>query len=352
MQKDSQQRTDTAQHVVSVFNTQTKSFQRTYLKPIDTPAQLIRIEIVQATLPAAINTGDLKMSAVISTVENIAEVVNRMPSVSMAKLWGPDNTPTHHFGLFRDDNFECIGNAVRKNYVPHTIDDVVALTEAAIHTWGNLDCRVSTHFDNGHYVVVAPSKKYQREAFQRGDYVHPRFVVRAGYDGKAFKATLATYVHKCSNLVLISAQDSYSVSIRHSSKLRERMPELIDQFSTLGASWESMVAEIAAMQQRELDVATFLRQVFPLPSTPTSRIVNNYDARIRSIVNRIARERNQVGKAIGNLEKATAWKLYNGVQGYYQHDARRRGNPELLERALSTFRQAEVSTALQLALAT
>ena len=68
-----------------------------------------------------------------STTNNALETVQNTFDFSVDKfpLYGPDNMPTPHFGLFRSDNSECVGKSVSARYVPHNTDDILAITEAA-----------------------------------------------------------------------------------------------------------------------------------------------------------------------------------------------------------------------------
>ena len=52
-------------------------------------------------------------------------------SVDKFPLYGPDNMATPHFGLFKSDTMECVGKTVSARYVPHTTEDILAITEAA-----------------------------------------------------------------------------------------------------------------------------------------------------------------------------------------------------------------------------
>ena len=78
----------------------------------------------------------------ISTVDNALETVQNTFDFSVDKfpLYGPDNMPTSHFGLFKSDSGECVGKTVSARYVPHTTDDILAITEAAAEAFEGGPC--------------------------------------------------------------------------------------------------------------------------------------------------------------------------------------------------------------------
>ena len=68
------------------------------------------------------------------TTQTISEIVAEKFNFSVDKfpLSGPDNMKTPFYGLFRSDTLDVVHDAsVTARYIPHTTDDVVALTEAA-----------------------------------------------------------------------------------------------------------------------------------------------------------------------------------------------------------------------------
>ncbi|MEM9354601.1 MAG: DUF932 domain-containing protein [Pseudomonadota bacterium] len=270
------------------------------------------------------------------------------------RMTGPDNLATPHFGLFRDDRTEdaCVGNAVRANYVPHTRDDVAAMSEAVVDAMGGVDYKIACHWNHGHNVTIGPTKEYRASVINDRDSIWPRFVLNAGYGGRAFSASLGLYRDVCSNLQMVrSAGQSISASIRHTSGLRPRIADLIEQFQGLLAEWQGVVTTAQEMQSRTLAVDEYLAEVFPKIGSDNKRESDNARRRIRSVVMRVSRERQRLGLAMGDLGQATAWELYNGVQGYAQHEMPRRGNPSQYERALKSLDESIVAKAMELSLA-
>ena len=168
---------------------------------------------------------------------NVAETVrNAFPfDVCKLPLSGPDNATTPHYGLFRDDTGDCVGVAVKRGYMPHTTDDVVALAEAAAEGFG-ADCEITAGFSDGHKVVIGPTKEHRRAVYGTTDNIFPRFILAAGYDGRAFSASLGMYRDLCDNLQLVTpaGQSLAAERLHHTRQLRDRMPQLIETFSPTG----------------------------------------------------------------------------------------------------------------------
>jgi hypothetical protein len=194
--------------------------------------------------------------------------------------------------------------------------------------------------------------------FGTSDNIWPRLLIRAGYDGRAFNASLGYYRDACSNLSMIRtvAGRAVAASIRHTSHLRERLSELRDTFARLAAGWDSVVETARRMDAQQVNFAEFLRQVYPLPSDATERTRRSAERRVESIIRRIVRERQHTGRSdlrIGTdaTYLVSAWEAFNGVQGFVQHDMSRHGRPDDYTRAIIALDDAAVSRALELATA-
>lgn len=273
-------------------------------------------------------------------------------TVDRFPLSGPDGLRTPFYGLFRSDTLAPVGNPVRKTYEQHTVDDISALAEAAAAGFDGVPVQVSTAWRDGEVVVIAPTANYRREAFDAGDTVWPRLIISAGYGGSAFCAQLGVYRDVCRNLQIVrEAGHSFSRRIRHTARLRERMPSLIDTFRELANGFDRQLETIAAMQQRQVDLGAFIAKVYPLANNASNRTVNSHRDRCRAIVSRIYTERQRLGRGLGSMELASAWEAYQGVQGYVQHTQRRHGHPSQIERALIALDEPAVARALELALA-
>ena len=271
-------------------------------------------------------------------------------TVDKFPLAGPDGLKTPLYGLFRSDTMEFVGKPCSKHYVAHQSDDVLALVESAGEAFegvGDVQC----HFRDGHYVSIAPSKSERRAIYGTSDNIFPRFIVNAGYDGRAFSAIMGFYRDACSNLAMMRQVEGTSVSIRHGSGLREKMDDLIQTFSVLRESWATLGDVIAELQTREVRMADFLDEVYGQPNEDSKRAITVHKNRTKSIWTRLNRERFMTQRPTMQDDRVSAWEAYNAVQGYVQHDATRKGSPSDFARIIQASNDSAVKKAESLALA-
>lgn len=247
---------------------------------------------------------------------NFDFTVNKFP------LSGPDNMKTPFYGMFRSDTSENVGGTVKRGYVPHQSEDVVALTEAAAAAFDD-NIRVGCHFKNGHYVNICPSDETRKSIFGKNDNIFPRVIIRAGYDGQAFSATMGYYRDLCRNLAMMRSVKSTCVRVRHSSNLRTKMDDLIQTFSTVRESWADLYTVIGELETRPVKIAEFMDQIYGQPDPNSKRGVTVHRKRTEAIVNRIMRERYESNRQTVISGEVSAWEAWNGIQGYVQHDATR-----------------------------
>ena len=273
-------------------------------------------------------------------------------TVDKFPLSGPDGLKTPLYGLFRSDTMEFVGKPCSKHYVAHQSDDVMALVESAGEAFegvGDVQC----HFRDGHYVSIAPSRDQRRAIYGTSDNIFPRFIVNAGYDGRAFSAIMGFYRDACSNLAMMRQIEGTSVSIRHGSGLREKMDDLIQTFSVLRESWATLGDVIAELQTREVRMTDFLDQVYGQPDPDSKRGVTVHKNRTEAIFRRLSRERFTTGRGTMDSQfNVSAWEAYNAVQGYVQHDATRKGSPSDFARIIQASNDSAVKKAESLVLAT
>jgi len=261
------------------------------------------------------------------TADAIAQVRDTFNfTVEKFPLSGPDGMKTPFYGLFRSDNGQSVGNAVTQRYRTHQTDDVLAITEAAITALEDENVKVKTHFRDGHYVEYAPSNAERKAIYGTEDNIFPRFLLRAGYDGRAFTVSLGWYRDLCSNLHMPrSIGNAVSRSIRHTSSLRSKMDELVNDFAQLGKGWEAVQAAVVRMESREVILTDFLKEVYGDPDSDSKRAVTVHKNRTEAIVRRLLGEQVRSGRPqMGGDFRVSAWEAFNAVQGYVQHEATRK----------------------------
>jgi hypothetical protein len=235
--------------------------------------------------------------------------------------------------------------------VPHTTDDVVALVEAA-QTVFDGEHQAKCHWRKGHYVSLMPDKSHRKAIFGTKDNVFPRMLIRAAYDGKAFRATLGVFRDACLNLMELQKVSGITVNIRHSGDLRKKMDELIDDFSQFDGGWENIVNHINVMENRQVSMVNFLDGIYGRPDAGApQREVSIHRNRTEMILNRLMRERMKTGRPNPNeIARVTGWEAFNAVQGYVLHDASRSKNSTPFDRAILANRDKRVLKAEELAL--
>ena len=275
-------------------------------------------------------------------------------NVDKFPLSGPDGMTTPWYALFRSDTSEVVGNgSVTSRYVPHQTEDVLALVDAAGEAFdGKIDCR--THFRDGHYVSIQPTGHDRLKVYGEQDNVWPRIVINAGYDGRAFNATMGYYRDLCRNLAMLKRVDGTTVSIRHTSGLRGYMDSLISTFNTLRESWAGLSDIILQLQRAEIQMVDFLNEIYPQPETDSSkRAITVHQDRTEAIFKRLQTERFRSNRpTLGNDYKVSAWEAFNAIQGYVQHDAQsKKGFKSDFDRILRASRDANVKQAENLVMA-
>tara|TARA_R100000008_G_scaffold16323_1_gene8008 strand:- start:2551 stop:3477 length:927 start_codon:yes stop_codon:yes gene_type:complete len=279
----------------------------------------------------------------------------------LSAVMGTEVLPTDQYGLFRSDTGYLKGvKSVSPRYVPHTTDDVCALVDAAGEAFdGEIAC--NTHFRNGHYVSIQPTAEQRRSIYKDRDTdnVWPRVMINAGYDGKAFTATMGYFRDACSNLAMMRMVNGTTVSIRHTSGLRSNMDELIATFETLKNSWSTLTDVIDRLESTEVRMTDFLNQIYGQPSPEqlalaatgqAVRAVTTHQNRTEAIWKRLNKERNITGRP-AMVETVSAWEAYNAIQGFVQHDAQaKEGFKGDFDRILRASNSKEVRDAERLAL--
>jgi len=261
-----------------------------------------------------------------NTISAVQTVKNAFPfSVDKYPLTGPDNMPAGYYGLFRSDTESVVGGqSVAKGYTPHQTEDVVALVNAASKVFENP--RIDCTFNKGHIVNVIPSNDHRRAIYGTNDNIFPRLIITAGYDKKAFKATLGIYRDACSNLQMLSSVENTTVSIRHSSGLADKIDSLVKTFETLASSWDGMVDRMKAMEETKIYLPDFLNQVYPMDANTGARTRASMLKGTEAIFYRLQDERLKTQRptlARGDYT-VSAYEAYNAVQGYVEHDAQKR----------------------------
>ena len=258
--------------------------------------------------------------------------------------------PAGVYGLHRNDTGEPLDvGTVTSRYTPHQTEDVIALVDACESVFDE-SAQVRCHFNNGHYVSVAPSDEYRRSIYEGRDNIFPRLMIRGGFNKTAFSVTLGMYRDACSNLAMLrSVKETYQ-TIRHTSGLRLAMDELVGQFQTLKEGWQTLTNLVVSMEAAEVNLAEFLDQVYVPDPQADAKATRKAAKRTAKIVDRLNREAIRTGRQVGR-RNVSAWEAYNAVQGYQQWNATVRNARTPFDRILKASDCAQTRKAESLAIA-
>ena len=284
---------------------------------------------------------------IVSSFNEVSTVVSSVYNFSVDKfpLSGPDGLKTAHYGLFRSDTSENVGNAVSGKYVPHTVEDISTLVEAARQAFDG-ELSVTAHWNQGHQLILQPTRNAAATVYG-DDKIIPKLSIFGGFGGTGFKADLGFFRYTCSNLAFLSRVVGVSANIRHTLSMRDRIDNLVTRFATIRDSWQATQEQIAVMADRQLSITRFMAELFPKDLSATGRGLTVAEKRVETILGRLMLEREKLGMA--QADTASGWMLWNAVQGYTQHNATRKiANVDL--RGLATWDDPIVNRAEQLAL--
>ena len=267
--------------------------------------------------------------------------IDKRPLVALKDGWNAENglaqqaLQTGHFGLFRSDTNECVGNTVKENYVQHQSEDVIAATEAAATAFDG-EVEVLCHFKNAHLVHVRPTREHRVEIYGKVDNIFPVMGIRGGLDGRGFQAWLGFGRDMCRNMAELKSVAETRISIHHNLNLRHHMDDLISQFQGLKMNWKTVVSKVNVMESNTFDIDWFLGNLYPEPAEDAKKgKVTSHENRLRDIKRRLSNEMFKSGRSTSHVSwnhndqirgEVSAWMLYNAVQGYVQHDGRGAGS--------------------------
>ena len=274
--------------------------------------------------------------------------------VKKRPLYDGDMRQTPHYGLERTDTRSFLPNTFKEGYVPHTLEHVKHLTRAYHHAVGGIGS-VECAWNHGHVVILRPPSGHTVQI--KGYTVEPTMMLRAGYDATAVTNRLGLFNYLCMNgLFNLNKDKSMTTSINHNAMMEGRIDDLAESISALANSIGDVLDTVRTAASTKVAMADFLRSVYPLSPEASKRTVQNYEDRVESIIMRLIRERAARGldtpDCFGGNFKTSAFEAYNAVQGYEQHDSRRKGVKNSTDRMVRAVDNKAVRKAASLAFAT
>ena len=299
--------------------------------------------------------GDETMStAFTNNVEN--KIRSTFGETMKLPLMGPDNMPTPHYGICRTDidgPEAWFPRTMKRGYQEHTLDDVVDICRIAAEGFGLQDDQIKVDCcwgKNGHRVSIAPTNEHRRTLARGDDSLWPRFVLRADF-GFKFIASAGMFRDACSNLQMMRKVRGTTVSLRHTGGFRDHFDSTVEEFRTLAAKYDDIVEAANKLNERRVDTADFLAEMFPPPAKESSESKHTRHKRqIQQMINRLQGEQAKTGVEV-SARSATPWQLENMVTGFIQHDKTRVGKPNASERAFLALDDKTCDKAWDLAFA-
>lgn len=289
------------------------------------------------------------MTTSITTSNYVGNVIDNTFTREVVKmpLFGPDNMPTPHYGLCFEDaegKDDWVSFACKKNYVPHTKQDVKDLCMAVVEGF-NLtadEVKVAATFakGRGHVVSIRPTDAYRRQVHGT-DTLIPTLVVRAYYGG-AFTASVGLKRDVCSNLMMLRNVDKTTVNLRHTRNFHDVFAETVESFRNLIAMSDNIVEAARQLNSQKMNIQDFFSDVMPADPTASKRAQDRQHDKIGKMIRRIYKERLDLSQDDRDPSTATLWELCNAVQGYCQHDKSRWGKQSQVERAFTALSDPQV----------
>lgn len=283
---------------------------------------------------------------IVSSFADVSAAISAHYNFSVDKfpMSGPDGLVSPHYGLWRSDTSECVGNAVSAKYNPHTTEDIVTLVEAARLAFDG-ELSLDMLWRQGHHLILKPTRE-SAVTIYGDDKIIPKLSIYGGFGGTPFMGDAGFHRYTCANLAHLTRVHNVSATIRHTASMRDKMQLLVAKFELLRASWVETQTQIREMNERRFSVAGFMLDLFGAPPTE-GRGRTVAESRIEKILGRLVSERSKLG--IPQDTDASGWMLWNAVQGYLQHDVTRKEANKTL-RGLDTWNDPILAKAEALAL--
>lgn len=272
--------------------------------------------------------------------DHVGQIIDKAFPRKLVKmpLYGPENIPTPHYGICfedaetKDDWCRC---TVKKNYQPHTTQDVKELVSIVADGFGlshdKIDVKANWVTSKGHMVAVTPTKDYRRE-ISKGDTIWPSLIVRAYYGG-SFKASVAMKRDLCSNLQMMRNVDKTTVALRHTQQFQDYFSDTLETFKQLICMSDNVVEAARKLNQIIVKYDDFYDALYPAPVGNSKRAATTYDRKLDRM-KQIHRDECERLGIKHTAKRGSLWHLVNSVTGFVQHDKTRNGRPDDDQRAL------------------
>ena len=158
----------------------------------------------------------------------------------------------------------------------------------------------------------------------------------------------------------------FASRIVHSRLMVEKFDSLVNSISAKVALWDDMIKVARELSQKNLSFKDFMDKVYPIITEDSDRKKTTRNNRVTKISDRIVAECKTLGlptelapSVEGQkpwIKNASAWILFNGVQGHIQHSTGKKVNGQVVTPLGREFRSIDdtsgvISKALNIAIA-
>ena len=194
----------------------------------------------------------------------------------------------------------------------------------------NLEMKQAGMWGNGAGIYAQVSLgDFQVGSSNTGDSVGKYLTIVNSHDGsKGMQILITPFRYFCKNQIaasLAKAGENEKISIRHTASANMRLEELIQTVKIADGTFQhtqEVYNQLADTKVTNEHAKEVLEQLFPTPKKLEGRAKTIWENNVQAVW-----ERYQYADG-GRIEKATAWNLYNAVQGTIQHDSKNTANKQ------------------------
>ena len=233
------------------------------------------------------------------------------------------------WGAHRMDTGALVGGQLLKGSNIHTREHIIQASQAAAEAFAG-DCVVTAKMGrNGQRIDIRPPSSY-RQAIFGTDTIMPRLSIWGGYGGKsALHAHLGLTRDLCSNEQMMRWVDKMSFRIVHSSKIEDRVEDMIADFGRLAAKFDDGVKAIQEANQRRVNLDAAIEELFKFDEE-SKTATRNFE-KIKDRIRTTYREECEILGYDDCTTDSNAWIAYNAIQNYSQfHMGRKSGTDRVL----------------------
>lgn len=284
------------------------------------------------------NCPRVKIMQIVSNISEVISVMDSMPETEIDNLIDPvDGSKLPIQGVFfktkeiarkyGSDSRLVVSHSKGEDYHFQTLQDA---TDQAIAAYKTLRCmgsdcvEMSAHFHNGYHISFTQKIEYSQRRFMfENDIVIPWFNLSIPYNA-CFTGNGGGKRIVCSNLFTTKHVAKFHFSLRHTKNMGERLIGVEKGIQAIAGNWDAFIEHCNTLARKSVSLDAFYEHVYG-EKPDTKRGITVWNDRKAEIRARIDSEANKLGLSPNN-----AWLVFNGLQGYLQHDTTRKAEHDLI----------------------